>query len=253
MTHALPPLVRERLTDGAAGVTSVCTAHPLVIEAALRHALETGRRVLIEATCNQVNQEGGYTGMTPAEFRTFVAGIAAEVGIDPARIILGGDHLGPNPWKHLPAAEAMARATTMIEAYARAGFTKLHLDTSMGCAGEPAALADAETAARAARLAAAAEAATGDGPRPVYVIGTEVPVPGGAQHALDALAVTGPEAALATVAVHRAAFAAEGLDDAFARAVGVVVQPGVEFASADVIAYRPEQAVALSAALGRMP
>ena len=96
MTRLLPPLVSERLTDGRAGVTSVCTAHPIVIEAALSLALRTDRRVLIEATCNQVNQEGGYTGMTPADFRRLVDGLAARVGLDPSRVILGGDHLGPN-------------------------------------------------------------------------------------------------------------------------------------------------------------
>lgn len=253
MNHPLPPLVSERLTDGAAGVTSVCTAHPIVIEAALLHGLGTGRRVLIEATCNQVNQEGGYTGMTPADFRRFVEGIAAKVGYDPARVILGGDHLGPNPWRHLPADEAMTRAVAMIGAYAEAGFTKLHLDTSMGCAGEPAALADEVTAERAAMLAKAAEAKVGGDLRPLYVIGTEVPVPGGAPHALDALEVTRPEAALRTVEVHRRAFTAAGLDDAFARAVGVVVQPGVEFASAEVVAYEPARAKALAATLARMP
>jgi D-tagatose 6-phosphate 4-epimerase len=56
MSRAIPILVSERLTDGEAGVTSVCTAHPVVIEAALRHGLHTRRHVLIEATCNQVNQ-----------------------------------------------------------------------------------------------------------------------------------------------------------------------------------------------------
>ena len=254
MNPTLPPLLRERLTDGAAGVTSVCTAHPIVIEASLSHGVKTGRRVLIEATCNQVNQEGGYTGMTPADFRRFVEGIAVRVGYDPARIILGGDHLGPNPWKHLPPEAAMERAQAMIADYAAAGFTKLHLDTSMGCAGEPVALADAETARRAATLAKVAESAVPSGGlRPVYVIGTEVPVPGGAQHALATLEVTQPEAALHTVEVHRQAFAALGLSDAFARAVGVVVQPGVEFASADVIAYRPDKARDLSASLDRMP
>lgn len=253
MTRDLPALVSERLTDGAAGVTSVCTAHPLVIEAALSHGLRTGRRVLIEATCNQVNQEGGYTGMTPADFRRFVEGIAAQVGYDSARIILGGDHLGPNPWKHLPADQAMSRAKVMIEDYARAGFAKLHLDTSMGCAGEALALADEVTARRAAALAKVAEAAAGEGSRPVYVIGTEVPVPGGAQHALAGLEVTRPAAALRTIEVHRQAFKEIALEDAFARAVGVVVQPGVEFASADVIAYEPDGARDLVAALARMP
>lgn len=253
MSRALPALVIERLTDGEAGVTSICTAHPLVIEAALLHGLQTERRVLIEATCNQVNQDGGYTGMTPAKFRRFVETIAVRVGFDPARVMLGGDHLGPNPWKHLPAEDAMNRARTLTDAYARAGFTKLHLDTSMGCSGEPAALADDVTAARAASLAEVAEAAENDRARPVYIIGTEVPPPGGAQHGLETLAVTRPEAAIRTVEVHRQAFIARGLKEAFSRAVGVVVQPGVEFASTEVIAYKPERAHDLVASLARMP
>jgi D-tagatose-1,6-bisphosphate aldolase subunit GatZ/KbaZ len=245
--------VGERLTDGRSGVTSVCTAHPIVIEAALLLGLRTGRRVLIEATCNQVNQEGGYTGMTPADFRQFVETIAARVGLDPSRVILGGDHLGPNPWKHLPTNEAMQRAKAMIEAYARAGFAKLHLDTSMGCAGERTALADEVTAERAAALAKVAEGVEGNGPAPVYIIGTEVPVPGGARHALDSLEVTRPEAALRTVEVHQKAFSDAGLEAAFARAIGVVVQPGVEFASTEVIPYKPEKARALTGALAELP
>jgi len=256
VTRDLPVVARQRLTDGAAGVASICTAHPVAIEATLRHGVRTGRRALIEATCNQVNQEGGYTGMTPADFRAFVETIAARVGFDPARLILGGDHLGPNPWRHLPAEQAIERAKAMIDAYARAGFSKLHLDASMGCAGESAALTDEVIAGRAAQLAAVAEAgvaAAGVSLAPVYVIGTEVPVPGGAQHALEALSVTQPEAALHTVDAHRRAFAALGLEGAFARAIGVVVQPGVEFASADVVAYQPDKARDLVASLADMP
>jgi D-tagatose-bisphosphate aldolase class II non-catalytic subunit len=191
--------------------------------------------------------------MTPADFRQFVEAIAARGGLDPTRVILGGDHLGPNPWKHLPAIEAMQRAKAMIEAYARAGFTKLHLDTSMGCAGEPAALADEVTAERAAALAKVAEGVDGNGPAPLYIIGTEVPVPGGAQHALDSIEVTRPEAALRTVEVHRKAFGNAGLEAAFERAIGVVVQPGVEFASSEVIPYKPERAHGLTGALADLP
>jgi D-tagatose 6-phosphate 4-epimerase len=253
MTRPLPPLVSERLTDGRAGVTSVCTAHPIVIEAALSLALRIDRRVLIEATCNQVNQEGGYTGMTPADFRKFVESIAARVGLDPSRVILGGDHLGPNPWKHLAPDEAMQRAKAMTDGYARAGFTKLHLDTSMGCAGEPVALADEVTAERAAALAKVAEAAVRNGTPPIYIIGTEVPVPGGAQHALHSLEVTSPEAALRTVKVHEKAFRDAGIETAFARAIGAVVQPGVEFASTEVIPFKPEKAVHLANALANLP
>ena len=248
----LPRLRRE---GRRTGITSVCTAHPLAIEAALLQARADAMPALIEATCNQVNQDGGYTGMTPERFRAFVLGIAARIGFPESELILGGDHLGPNPWKTLPADEAMAKAEAMIAAYAAAGFSKLHLDASMGCAGEPAALADEVVAERAARLAASAErAAAGAGlPGPSYIVGTEVPVPGGATHALDRLEVTTPEAALRTADVHRAAFAAAGQEAAFARVVGIVVQPGVEFADADVVGYAPAQARALSAALDAMP
>ncbi|NVN11557.1 class II D-tagatose-bisphosphate aldolase non-catalytic subunit, partial [Nguyenibacter vanlangensis] len=139
------------------GLTSVCSAHPLVLEAALARAAVTGRPVLIEATCNQVNQEGGYTGMTPADFRDRVLAVAAAVGCPRELVLLGGDHLGPNPWKSLPPDQAMAKALDMIEAFAGAGFAKLHLDASMGCAGEPAVLSDEVVAERACALARRAE------------------------------------------------------------------------------------------------
>jgi D-tagatose-1,6-bisphosphate aldolase subunit GatZ/KbaZ len=114
-------------------------------------------------------------------------------------------------------------------------------------------LADEITAERAARLAKVAEAIDVTEPGPVYVIGTEVPVPGGAQHALDSVEVTRPEAALRTVEVHRKAFRDAGLEAAFARAIGVVVQPGVEFASTEVIPYEPKKARRLTGALADLP
>ena len=177
---------------GRLGFFSICTAHPVVIEAALRHGLVHGVDVLIEATCNQVNQEGGYTGMTPADFRQFVEQIATKVGFNTEHLILGGDHLGPSPWKKLASDEAMARAEVMIAAYARAGFRKLHIDASMGCDGEPEMLSDEVVAQRAVRLVRSAEAAAPRENPPLYVIGTEVPVPGGALEVIDHLEVTRP-------------------------------------------------------------
>ncbi|NBZ87161.1 class II D-tagatose-bisphosphate aldolase, non-catalytic subunit [Stagnihabitans tardus] len=245
MTHpALLDLAQGRYRRG---IPSICSAHPRVIAAALR--LGRGGPVLIEATCNQVNQEGGYTGMTPTDFRRFVEGIAAVEGFDTADLILGGDHLGPNPWKHLSAEAAMARAEAMVAAYAAAGFTKIHLDCSMGCAGEPEALPDEVTATRAARLAKVAEAHGAA----AYVIGTEVPIPGGALHHVDTLAVTDPKAAAQTVEDHRAAFAKAGLASAFDRVIGLVVQPGVEFGNSNVIPYAPDKARALSESLKALP
>ncbi|WP_411036523.1 D-tagatose-bisphosphate aldolase, class II, non-catalytic subunit [Shinella sp. BYT-45] len=252
---ALAKLFEPRDLPLPRGVTSVCSAHPLVVEAALRHAAREDRAALLEATCNQVNQEGGYTGMTPADFRLFVERIAVTVGFPADRLILGGDHLGPNPWRKLPADEAMDRAQAMIVAYVEAGFEKLHLDTSMGCEGEPAALPDTLTAERAARLARAAEDATKRAGRkpPVYVIGTEVPPPGGATHALEELEITRPEAVLETLAVHRSAFTAAGVETALERVIGIVVQPGVEFGNANVVLYEPDRAQKLVSALDAMP
>ncbi len=253
MAHSLLDLVRNYHAGRKVGITSVCSAHPVVIEATLRHGLAVDQPVLIEATCNQVNQDGGYTGMTPAGFARFVHEIATRVGYPSDRIILGGDHLGPNPWKHLLPDQALKKAEVMIAAFAAAGFTKLHLDTSMGCLGEPVALADATTAERAARLAAVAEAHQQGPELPVYVIGTEVPVPGGAVDGLDHLQITAPASVATTYAIHQAAFTKLGLTDAFSRVVGLVVQPGVEFGHDNVIHYDRDKARDLSGSLAALP
>ena len=232
------------------GICSVCSAHPMVLEACIDRAIADGSPLLVEATCNQVNQEGGYTGMQPPQFRDFVQSLAAARGLPAGRLILGGDHLGPNPWRHEPAETALAKAETMVRAYAEAGFTKIHLDASMACAGDPEPLPPEVIAGRAAQLAQAAEAAGG---RPGYIVGTEVPVPGGAHEAIDHLEVTRTEDLAQTIAVHRDAFAAAGLEEAWSRVLAVVVQPGVEFGSLQVVDFVPERADALAAAIRAVP
>jgi D-tagatose-1,6-bisphosphate aldolase subunit GatZ/KbaZ len=241
-------LVRRHKAGEPVGIHAVCSAHPLVIEAAMETALERGQPLLIEATSNQVNQDGGYTGMTPADFRDFVYGIADRVGLARQRILLGGDHLGPNAWQSQSADVAMAKSEVLIDQYVTAGFRKIHLDCSMSCAGDPVPLPDAVVAERAARLCVVAERAwqAVGGEAPVYVVGTEVPVPGGAHEDLEQLSVTTPEAAALTIKVHRLAFAAAGLEAVWPRVVGLVVQPGVEFDHHKVIDYQPQRAVALS-------
>ena len=233
------------------GVASWCTAHPQTLSAVLAAHRDGDDPILIEATCNQVNQHGGYTGMTPAAFRTFIERLAGQEGIDLGRIILGGDHLGPNPWKGQPANEALGEARDMVRAYVEAGFTKIHLDTSMACADDRS-LSEAAIAERAADLCAVAEEASGGGDL-VYVIGTEVPIPGGETEALDSLAVTPPEAARRTFELHRAAFASKGIADAMSKVIALVVQPGVDMGNTQVFAYDPAKAAALSAAVLDIP
>ena len=236
---ALLEVVRRHKAGEPVGVTSVCSAHPLVLRAAVAQARDDGAIALIEATSNQVDQFGGYTGLHPADFRELVAGIAAAEGLPAERVVLGGDHLGPNAWRDRPAAEAMDLAEELVVAYVEAGYAKIHLDCSMACAGDELPLTDEVVAARAARLAAAAEKAARDAfsrSDLVYVIGTEVPVPGGAQEVIDALTPTSPEAARATLAAHRAAFDEAGLD-VWERVIALVVQPGVEFDAERVVDY----------------
>jgi D-tagatose-1,6-bisphosphate aldolase subunit GatZ/KbaZ len=169
MSSPLQDHLSKRKLGVSSGIYSVCSAHPWVIRAAAEEAAEAGSLLLVEATSNQVNQFGGYTGMRPAEFRGFVLGHAAVAGLDTESLILGGDHLGPNPWRTMPADEAMRHAETMVAEYVQAGFTKIHLDASMPCGGEPAQLSDEVVAQRSVQLCKAAEHARMEGGGPLYV------------------------------------------------------------------------------------
>ncbi|WP_034948705.1 D-tagatose-bisphosphate aldolase, class II, non-catalytic subunit [Erwinia oleae] len=254
--NALTALIARHKQGEHVGITSVCSAHPWVLEAAMRFARKEKTLLLIEATSNQVDQDGGYTGMTPQDFHDRLLALAAEVDFDPAQLVLGGDHLGPNRWQHLPADEAMRRAEVLVERYVAAGFQKIHLDCSMSCADDPTPLPDETVAARAARLAAVGERCSQArfGQRQtVYVIGTEVPVPGGAHDALDTLAVTRESAAEKTLLAHRQAFEEQGLDDIWPRVIGLVVQPGVEFSHDDIADFQPEKAQMLSRTIESYP
>lgn len=248
-------LIRRHKSGEAVGIYSVCSAHPWVLESALLLAKARHSAVLIEATSNQVNQFGGYTGMTPAQFRDAVWAQADRVGLSRERVWLGGDHLGPNAWQERSADEAMQLAETLIHDYVSAGFRKIHLDCSMSCLGDPVPLGDMEVAARAARLCAVAENAWQQvgGERPVYVIGTEVPVPGGAQEDMDGMQVTTPQAAAATLDIHQKAWCKAGLDSVWERVIALVVQPGVEFDHHSVVHYQPEKAQALSQFIESQP
>jgi D-tagatose-1,6-bisphosphate aldolase subunit GatZ/KbaZ len=237
------------------GIYSVCCAHPLIIEAALRCAHARGSAALIEATSNQVNQDGGYTGMRPADFARLVQDIARRAGVPADQVMLGGDHLGPNCWQQLDAETALRHAERLIADYVAAGFRKLHLDCSMACAGDPVPLSDTMVAARAARLCAIAEQTWRKvgGAAPVYIVGTEVPVPGGAHEALQELTPTTPAAATATIEAHRRAFDEAGLHAAWPRVIALVVQPGVEFDHYQVVDFRPDRAAALSKVIEAQP
>ena len=236
--------------DKGRALPSWCTAHPETLAAILSAYANDDVAVLIEATCNQVNQDGGYTGMTPGDFRRFVERLSVAAKVDPGRIILGGDHLGPNPWRHLSADKAMRKAGDLVKAYVDAGYAKIHLDASMRCADD-AVLCEAEIAERAADLCAIAEAAGGGAC--VYVVGTEVPIPGGETTPLSAHSVTPAANVSRTLDLHAKAFAARGVASAMQRVAAIVVQPGVDFNNESVLAFDKAAAAPLAQALAKHP
>jgi D-tagatose-1,6-bisphosphate aldolase subunit GatZ/KbaZ len=253
----LDDVVRLQKSGEARGIASICSSHPFVLEAAVRRAARTGTTLLIESTCNQVNQFGGYTGMRPADFAAYVGAIATQHGLPSGRVLLGGDHLGPSVWQEEPAEAAMSKATQLIRTYVAAGFVKLHLDASMRLGDDdPARPLDPEVSARRlASLAKAAEqtvAENGAANLPRYIVGTDVPIPGGGQgeaksaEGAGSLSVTRVEDLRLSLELTRAAFFQEGLQAAWERVLAVVVQPGVDFGDDFVRDYQPEAASGLT-------
>ena len=260
--HPLQQMIAARENGSPLGICSVCSANEFVLAAGMDRAKKWGVPLLVEATANQVNQFGGYTGMHPEDFVRFVRALAEKEGFPQERLILGGDHLGPLTWKDEPAESAMEKARELVRQYVLAGYQKIHLDTSMrlGDDDPDAPLCETLCAERGAALAAACERAYDEllqrdknAPCPVYVIGSEVPVPGGVKGEDEGLRVTSPEAFERTLRLFCEEFGKAGAARAAKQIIAVVVQPGVEFGSQDIHAYRPAEARELCARLAAHP
>ena len=259
------PLIQrlsQRNQNKQIGAYSACTANDTALTAVMERAAQTDTLALIEATSNQVNQYGGYTGMRPADFVTYARKLADDTGLAASSLVLGGDHLGPLTWQNEPEESAMAKAETLVRDFVLAGFSKIHLDTSMRLADDDKIkiLSDEIIARRAARLCKVAEDAFKEYSKanknayaPVYVIGSEVPVPGGAFDNDESVSVTTPEQFENTLCAFREQFQKAGLRHAFERVIGVVVQPGVEFSDLTVTEYDSIKARSLCGALRKYP
>lgn len=262
MRNPLLDVLEKRKAGIHCGVPSFCCANKLVIEAILDQAKRFDDTVVIEATSNQVNQNRGYTGMTPLEFRNFVYQIADNIHFSREKIILGGDHMGPLPWIDLPAVQAMKHAEILVRDCVRAGYQKIHLDTSMRLGDDPTnqPLDDTVIAERGAHLYQVCEEefqrVLCENPaavHPVYVIGSEVPIPGGAQETEDTVEVTTPERFEQTLLAYHQKFAELGLSNAWNYIIAMVVQPGVEFGNREIHHYDRIKAYALCQKLREYP
>ena len=254
----LDKIIRQQKNNEAVGITSICSANPQVLETSLRHAQKVGNVVLIESTCNQVNQFGGYTGMTPIMFATYLRNLAEQIGFPVERLYIGGDHLGPNVWKKEPAASAMKKARAMVNDYVNAGYQKIHIDTSMSCCDDPQdrPLAPQIIAERTADLMAISESTFSQLGHQTnyirYIIGTEVPPPGGMQGHEGTVMPTKPEMVQETFELTRHALEQRGLASVWERVIAIVVQPGVEYGDQIIIDYVPEAAAGLKSYIERI-
>lgn len=235
----------------ALGIPSLCSAHPWVLSTAMRTYAQLDKPLLIESTCNQVNQEGGYTGLTPSDFVAYVSSLAEQAGFPKERLLIGGDHLGPYPWRNEKAEVAMQKAQELVQRSVRAGYQKIHLDASMPLGDDtPTQPLPLEVIAeRTARLAQAAikaaeDAGTGSGLR--FVIGSEVPLPGGAPAEEAHVTATDVSAIQETLSAVQAAFQKADLTHLLKQVIALVVQPGVEFGDDFVLEYQPQNARALA-------
>lgn len=262
MINPLIEIIEKRKSNINSAIPSYCCANKYVIEAVLEQGKRFGDYILIESTSNQVNQFGGYFGMTPHDFRKYVQEIAEKVGFDFNKVILGGDHLGPQPWQSLNEKEAMTNSKELVRQCVLSGYKKIHLDTSMRVADDDISvkLSTETIAKRGAELLMAAEEAfeevlkkDADAIHPVYVIGSEVPIPGGAQNETPELEITSPEDFRETVDVYKDIFKKMGLQDKWQYVIAVVVQPGVEFGDDEVDHYDRMKARFLVAELKNYP
>lgn len=265
MIHPIKEIVTRYKEGENIGIVSVCCSNKYVIEAAMERLRDKDTHLLIESTANQVDQFGGYTGMTPKDFVNYIYDLSEKNNFPKERIILGGDHLGPLTWTKLDPEQAMENSKVLIREYVLAGFTKIHLDTSMPIKGdmENGNFNDDLIADRAATLCGVAENAYSelletneDAIHPVYVIGSEVPIPGGAQveeEEEEGISVTKVVNFKNTIDTFKDAFEKHGVGSSWEYVVGVVVQPGVEFGSEQVWGYDREAASELSTALTDYP
>ena len=250
--NLLRETVEKNRRGQRAGLYSVCSANELVLRASIRHAASNSYPIIIESTSNQVNQEGGYTGILPHEFSSWVQKIADEEKLSPENLVLGGDHLGPLVWQDESEESAMGKARELVKAYTLAGYGKIHLDTSMKLAGDAPGPLDPRLCARRGAVLAKTvyktyAAMPASSKKPLLVIGSEVPVPGGSKEHEDTVTPTKPEDFLMQVSVFKDEFTKEGID--FNDVIAFVVQPGVEFGDDFVFFYDPEKAAALIGAL----
>ena len=242
--------VQKKLEKEPPGVFSICSANPLILKCCMQIARKHNFPLIIETTCNQVNQYGGYTHLTPDDFSKSIQKMACENGLAQDQVFLGGDHIGPFVWAKEPAEIAMEKSIELVVQYVRAGYKKIHLDASMPCLDDLSPLSQELVVMREARLCQAAvkenKSLGRDLSDLVFVLGTEVPAAGGSVYDQEDIDVSSVEETEENIQLTRQVFTNYNLNAAWERTLAFVVQPGVEFSDTNIHSYNRKKANKLS-------
>ena len=193
--------------------------------------------------------------MTPADFRRFVEDIASARRLRPRRrscsAAIISDQIRGSIFRPM---RRWQRAEAMVAAYVEAGFTKIHLDTSMGCARR--ARGARRRRRRRARRAPRGGRRSGRATRAVGAARLRHRHRGPDARRRDACLGRRSRSRRPRRRWQRSLRTARplpraGIGDAFERVIALVVQPGVEFDHERVVAYEPARAKALDGVLER--
>ena len=125
----------EQKTGQKRCVFAACPNSLAVLRSALRSAKRNNAPVKFAATLNQVDIDGGYTGMTPAEFVKTVREEARKINLTSA-VIIAVDHGGPwlkdiqrlEKWTFEKAMEGIRES---FKAVIDAGYDLIHVDPTV--------------------------------------------------------------------------------------------------------------------------
>ena len=110
---------------------SFCTSNFEVLNFLMIYSKIHKLPVLIECTSNQVNQYGGYTKLKPINFYKKIMNLKNKFKLKKENVLIGADHLGPLPWKHLDEKKALKNAIKLFKDCINAKFNKIHIDTGI--------------------------------------------------------------------------------------------------------------------------
>jgi tagatose-1,6-bisphosphate aldolase non-catalytic subunit AgaZ/GatZ len=125
----------ESLTGSKRTIFAACPNSISVIRAALKSAKRNNAPVKFAATLNQVDLDGGYTGLTPSEFVRTIHLHARNLNVT-SPVIIAIDHGGP--WlkdihnrEKWPYKNTMSSVKKSFEAAIEAGYDLIHVDPTI--------------------------------------------------------------------------------------------------------------------------